>query len=66
MTPRAFTTPCTARYLSMGKPGSTIVCLHYHDQPVTDLADQLRNLDTPERVLLPETLSRYELPSTAD
>ena len=69
MTPLTFTTPRTARYLSLGEPGPAIehvwVCLHGHDQPVEDLAEQLRNLDTPERLLLlPEALSRYELPST--
>ncbi|HEX8330825.1 MAG TPA: hypothetical protein VF629_25055 [Hymenobacter sp.] len=67
MTPLSFTTPRTARYLSLGEPGPAIehvwVCLHDHGQPVADLAQQLANLDTPERLLvLPEALSRHELP----
>jgi predicted esterase len=71
MIPLSFTTPRTARYLSLGEPGPAIehvwVCLHGHGQPVTDLAEQLHNLDTPERLLvLPEALSRYELPPAAD
>lgn len=69
MLPLSFTTPRTARYLSLGTPGPAIehvwVCLHGHGQPVAALAEQLRHLDTPERLLLlPEALSRYEL--TAD
>ncbi|WP_157780904.1 alpha/beta hydrolase [Hymenobacter sedentarius] len=68
MIPLPLTTPRTARYLSLGESGPAIehvwVCLHGHDQPVGDLADQLRNLDTPERLLvLPEALSRFELPA---
>jgi len=67
MTPFTFTTPRTARYLQLGEPGPAIehvwVCLHGHDQPVAELTEQLRNLDTPERLLLlPEALSRYPLP----
>ena len=66
MIPLSFTTPRTARYLRLGEPGPAIehvwVCLHGHDQPLSDLADQLRNLDTPERLLLlPEALSRHAL-----
>ena len=39
------------------------MCLHGHDQPLAHLVEQLRNLDTPERLLLlPEALSRYALP----
>ena len=69
MSPLFFPTPRTARYLSLGEPGPAIehvwVCLHGHDQPVADLADQLRNLDTPERLLLlPEALSRHALAPT--
>jgi predicted esterase len=69
MTPLSFATPRTARYLSLGEPGPAIeqvwVCLHGHDQPLGDLAEQLANLDTPERLLLlPEALSRHELPPT--
>lgn len=68
MLPLSFTTPRTARYLSLGEPGPAIehvwVCLHGHGQPVAALAEQLRHLDTPERLLLlPEALSRYELPT---
>lgn len=66
MTPLSFSTPRTARYLSLGEPGPAIehvwVCLHGHDQPMAGLAEQLRNLDTPERLLLlPEALSRHAL-----
>jgi predicted esterase len=66
MIPLSFTTPRTARYVSLGEPGPAIehvwVCLHGHDQPMAELADQLRNLDTPERLLLlPEALSRHAL-----
>ncbi|WP_426058628.1 hypothetical protein [Hymenobacter sp. B1770] len=69
MIPLSFTTPRTARYLSLGEPGPAIehvwVCLHGHDQPMSDLANQLLNLDTPERLLLlPEALSRHALPTT--
>jgi predicted esterase len=67
MLPLSFTTPRTARYLSLGEPGPAIahmwVCLHGHGQPMAELAAQLQNLDTPERLLLlPEALSRYEQP----
>lgn len=67
MRPLPFTTPRTARYLLLGEPGPAVgqvwVCLHGHDQPVADLADQLRNLDTPDRLLvLPEALSRCNQP----
>ena len=67
MVPLPFTTPRTARYLSLGEPGPAIaqvwVCLHGHGQPVADLARQLQNLDTPECLLvLPEALSRYDQP----
>ncbi|OGX85623.1 hypothetical protein [Hymenobacter glacialis] len=66
MTPLFFTTPRTARYISLGEPGPAIeqvwVCLHGHDQPLANLVEQLRNLDTPERLLLlPEALSRHAL-----
>jgi len=69
MMPLSFVTPRTARYLSLGEPGPAVehvwVCLHGHDQPVADLADQLRGLATPKRLLvLPEALSRYALPAT--
>ena len=62
----SFVTPRTARYLSLGEPGPAIehvwVCLHGHGQPVADLAHQLQNFDTSERLLiLPEALSRYPL-----
>ena len=48
-----------ATYYSLGEPGPGIrhvwFCLHSHGQPVADLAAQLVNLDTPERLLiLPE------------
>ena len=67
MLPLSFTTPRTARYLLLGEPGPGIthvwVCLHGHGQSVADLAHQLQNLDTPERLLvLPEALSRYDQP----
>ena len=69
MLPLPFATPRTARYLLLGEPGPAIthvwVCLHGHDQPVADLARQLHNLDTPDRLLvLPEALSRYSSPGT--
>lgn len=64
MLPLPFTTPRTARYVLLGEPGPAItqvwVCLHGHQQPVAELAEQLLNLDTPERLLvLPEALSRH-------
>ena len=64
----SFTTTRTARYRSLGEPGPTIehvwICLHAHYEQVDGLAAQLLNLDTPERLLvLPEALSRYELPT---
>ena len=67
MIPIQFTTSRTARYLSLGEPGPAVthmwVCLHGHGQPLAELAAQLQNLDTPERLLLlPEALSRYEQP----
>ncbi len=70
MLPYTFTTPRTAHYYSLGEPGPGIqhvwVCLHGHDQPVADLAAQLVNLDTPERLLiLPEALSRHARPETS-
>lgn len=66
----AFTTPRPALYYSLGEPGPEIqhvwVCLHGHDQPVSSLAAQLVNLDTPERLLiLPEALSRHARPETS-
>ncbi len=71
MQPYTFVTPRTAHYYSLGEPGPDIehlwVCLHGHDQPVADLAAQLVNLDTPERLLiLPEALSRHARPETSD
>ena len=71
MLPFPFITARTARYLSLGEPGPGIahvwVCLHGHGQPVAELAAQLRNLDTPERLLiLPEALSRYDQPADAN
>lgn len=70
MLPLQFTTSRTARYLSLGEAGPTIahvwVCLHGHGQPLAELAAQLQNLNTPERLLLlPEALSRYEQPQDA-
>ena len=67
MLPQSFPTSRTARYLCLGEPGPAIthvwVCLHGHGQPMSELASQLQNLDTPERLLLlPEALSRYEQP----
>jgi predicted esterase len=55
----------------LGEPGPTIrhvwFCLHGDGQPVADFAAQLRNLDTPERLLIfPEALSRYTLPPSSD
>ncbi len=52
-----------ARYYSLGEPGADIqhvwFCLAGHDQSVADLAAQLVNLDTPERLLiLPQTPNR--------
>lgn len=52
-------TPHRAYFYSLGEPGPAIqhvwICLHGHDQPVANLAAQLVNLDTPERLLiLPE------------
>jgi predicted esterase len=52
----------TARYYSLGAPGPGIrhvwFCLAGHNQPVSELAAQLVNLDTPERLLiLPQALS---------
>lgn len=45
-----------AHYYSLGEPGPAIqhvwFCLAGHDQPVADLAAQLVNLDTPERLLI--------------
>ena len=71
MQPYTFVTSRTAHYYSLGEPGPDIehlwVCLHGHDQPVADLAAQLVNLDTPERLLiLPEALSRHARPETSD
>ncbi|TDN36082.1 hypothetical protein E4631_03630 [Hymenobacter sp. UV11] len=71
MQPATFITPRTARFFSLGEPGPAIqhvwICLHDHDQPVAELAAQLVNLDTPERLLiLPEALSRYTLPDGSD
>ncbi|WP_310390879.1 hypothetical protein [Hymenobacter sp.] len=71
MSPYSFTTPRTAHFYSLGEPGPAIahlwVCLHGHDQAVADLAAQLVNLDTPERLLvLPEALSRRADPATSD
>lgn len=44
------------RYYSLGEPGPTIrhvwFCLAGHNQPVAELAAQLVNLDTPERLLI--------------
>ena len=49
-------TPHHAHYYSLGEPGPAIrhiwFCLHGHHQPVHDLATQLINLDTPERLLI--------------
>ena len=71
MQPASFPTLRTARFFSLGEPGPAIqhvwICLHGHDQPVAELAAQLVNLDTPERLLiLPEALSRYTLPDGSD
>lgn len=71
MLPLSFTTSRTARYLCLGEPGPAIahvwVCLHGHCQPLAELAVHLKNLDTPERLLLlPEALSRYEQPQDAN
>ncbi len=71
MIPISFTTPRTARYLSLGEPGPAIeqvwVCLHDHGQPLAELAALLRNLDTPAcLLLLPEALSRYDQPVDAN
>lgn len=71
MQPATIITPRTARFFSLGEPGPAIqhiwICLHDHDQPVAELAAQLVNLDTPERLLiLPEALSRYTLPDGSD
>ncbi|UOQ80539.1 hypothetical protein [Hymenobacter sp. 5414T-23] len=68
MQPQFFTTPRTARYISLGEPGPGIqhiwFCLHGREQSLQDFANQLVNLDTPERLLvLPEGLSRYALPA---
>ncbi|TGD77851.1 hypothetical protein [Hymenobacter wooponensis] len=68
MQPQFFTTPRTARYISLGEPGPGIqhvwFCLHGREQSLQDFASQLVNLDTPERLLvLPEGLSRYALPA---
>ncbi|TGE09448.1 hypothetical protein [Hymenobacter fodinae] len=68
MQPQYFTTPRTARYISLGEPGSGTqhiwFCLHGREQSLQDFASQLVNLDTPERLLvLPEGLSRYALPA---
>lgn len=45
-----------AHYYSLGEPGPGIrhvwFCLPGHDQPVAELAAQLVNLDTPERLLI--------------
>lgn len=45
-----------AHYYSLGEPGPDIrhvwFCLADHDQPVAELAAQLVNLDTPERLLI--------------
>ena len=70
MQPQLLTTPRTARYYCLGEPGPGIrqvwFCLHGENQPVPELAAQLVNLDTPERLLvLPEALSRYGLPPDA-
>lgn len=70
MQPHSFITPRTARYYCLGEPGPDIrqvwFCLHGENQPVPELAAQLVNLDTPERLLiLPEALSRYGLPPDA-
>ena len=67
-TPVSFTTPRTARYLTLGEPGPATehvwVCLHGHTQSTADLADLLQHLATPGQVLLlPEALNRYELPA---
>lgn len=66
MTPLSFPTSRTARYYSLGEAGPAIqevwFCLGAHGQPTTELAAQLANLDTPERLLiLPEGLSRFEV-----
>lgn len=66
MQPLSFATTRTARYYSLGEPGSAIqhvwFCLGAHGQPTGELAAQLTNLDTPERLLiLPEGLSRFEV-----
>jgi len=71
MQPHLLITPRTARYYLLGTPGPHIrqvwFCLHGENQPVPELAAQLVNLDTPERLLiLPEALSRYGLPPDAD
>ena len=71
MIPLPFTTPRTARYLSLGEAGPAIeqvwVCLHGHGQPLAELAALLRNLDTPAcLLLLPEALSRYDQPVDAN
>lgn len=71
MQPQTFITARTARYYCLGEPGPTIrhvwFCLHGEGQPVAEFAAQLRNLDTPERLLiLPEALSRYSLPPGPD
>jgi predicted esterase len=68
MQPQLFTTPRTARYISLGEPGPGIqniwFCLHGREQSLQEFASQLVNLDTPERLLiLPEGLSRYALPA---
>ncbi|MBT9392940.1 phospholipase [Hymenobacter sp. NST-14] len=70
MVPSSFHTTRTARYISLGEPGTDIqhvwFCLHGEGQPLADFAAQLVNFDTPERLLiLPEGLSRYALPAAA-
>ena len=71
MTFHPFPTARTGRFYSLGEPGPDIqhlwVCLHGHEQPVAELAAQLVNLDTPERLLiLPEALARFTLPDGSD
>ncbi|WP_400192938.1 phospholipase [Hymenobacter sp. B81] len=65
-----FSTSRTARYMLLGEPGPAIqtvwFCLHDADQSVEDLAEQLRALEAPDRLLvLPEALSRYALAPTS-
>lgn len=59
-----------ARYYSLGEPGPTIqhvwFCLAGHNQPVAELAAQLVNLDTPERLLiLPQAPGAGPAPTAA-